>query len=306
MKQKNNKGKVSVMQMKPEKSEKTCGIIMPISPSPEYPTQHWSNVRQILFDTVSEIDFTPKLVSDDPAIGLIHERIVKNIYNNEMIICDVSSKNPNVMFELGLRLAFDKPTIIIKDELTGYSFDTGVVEHIEYPSTLRFNQIIEFKEKLKDRIVATFRKYKDDKSFSPFLKSFGKTIVPANIHNQNIPESQFIQEQLENITKELKILRVENSNIRLNLNIKNGQNGQNEITNISYSLINKFLEEYFTNSKDLNSITEASSYVLNRLLEIDPNSYVSKADMYMMYNSFKLQRDNLKIAGRSHSINVPK
>jgi hypothetical protein len=34
-------------------------------------------------------------------------------------------KNPNVMFELGMRLAFDKPAIIIKDNRTNYSFDTA-------------------------------------------------------------------------------------------------------------------------------------------------------------------------------------
>jgi hypothetical protein len=33
-------------------------------------------------------------------------------------LCDVSGKNANVMFELGLRLAFDNPTIIIKDDKT--------------------------------------------------------------------------------------------------------------------------------------------------------------------------------------------
>ena len=122
-------------------TKKTCGIIMPISPHPDYPADHWKDVLTILTEAVSQTEFEPKLVSDDVAIGLIHDRIVTNIYNNEIVICDVSSKNPNVMFELGLRLAFDKPTIIIKDENTGYSFDTGIIEHISYPSSLRFNQM---------------------------------------------------------------------------------------------------------------------------------------------------------------------
>jgi hypothetical protein len=61
------------------------------------------------------------------------KRIVQNIYDNEMVICDVSAKNPNVMFELGMRLAFDKPAIIIKDDKTNYSFDTAPIEHLEYP-----------------------------------------------------------------------------------------------------------------------------------------------------------------------------
>jgi hypothetical protein len=53
----------------------------------------------------------------------------------------VSGKNPNVMFELGIRLAFDKATIIIKDDKTDYSFDTSVIQHIPYPRDLRHNQI---------------------------------------------------------------------------------------------------------------------------------------------------------------------
>jgi hypothetical protein len=34
------------------------------------------------------------------------------------------------MFELGMRLAFDKPTVIIKDDKTDYMFDTGIIEHV--------------------------------------------------------------------------------------------------------------------------------------------------------------------------------
>jgi hypothetical protein len=35
-----------------------------------------------------------------------------------------------------MRLAFDRPTIIVKDDLTTYSFDTSPIEHLEYPRDL--------------------------------------------------------------------------------------------------------------------------------------------------------------------------
>lgn len=230
---------------KSKQKEKVCGIIMPISQHPDYPRDHWKDVFDILSEAVSETDFTPKLVSDDPAIGLIHERIVQNIYNNHIIICDVSSKNPNVMFELGLRLAFDKPTLIVKDEKTGYSFDTAVVEHIEYPSSLRFNQIVDFKQKIKERIITTYKKSEEDPNFSPFLKSFGKTIVPTSIHNQEIPESKFIISQLTQISDEIKSIRIEN---RMN----SGYINKAEMLMNKYpssSLINSLIESYYKNSK---------------------------------------------------------
>lgn len=190
-------------------SKKKCGIIMPISASADYSMEHWQEVLTILVEALSETEFEPRLVSDDVAIGLIHERIVNNIYSDEIVVCDVSSKNPNVMFELGMRLAFDKPTIIIKDENTGYSFDTGVIEHINYPSSLRFNKIVEFKKELVKKINATYKKSTEEDNFSPFLKSFGKTIVPAKIKGSEIPESQYILSKLEMISDEIQMLKIQ-------------------------------------------------------------------------------------------------
>ncbi len=183
-----------------------CGIIMPIAIHPEYPAGHWKEVLAIIIEAIKETEFEARLVSDDVAVGLIHERIVNNIYTDDIIICDVSSKNPNVMFELGMRLAFDKPTIIIKDEKTGYSFDTGVIEHLTYPSSLRFNQIVDFKIELVRRILATYEKSQKEKNYSPFLKSFGKTIIPAKIHQTEIAESKYILSKLESLSNDIKQL----------------------------------------------------------------------------------------------------
>lgn len=189
--------------------KKKCGIIMPISSHPDYPKDHWNEVLNILTEAISKTEFEPRLVSDDVAIGLIHERIVNNIYNDDIVVCDVSSKNPNVMFELGMRLAFDKPTIIIKDEKTGYSFDTGVIEHLSYPSSLRFNDIVRFKESLITKINATYERSQTEPNFSPFLKTFGNKIVPAKIQQKEIAESQYIINMLSRLSDEVRVMRME-------------------------------------------------------------------------------------------------
>lgn len=224
-----------------EISKKKCGIIMPIAKHPDYQTGHWKDVLDILTEAISETEFEPRLVSDDVAIGLIHDRIVTNIYNDEIVVCDVSSKNPNVMFELGLRLAFDKPTIIVKDEKTGYSFDTGVIEHISYPSSLRFSEIVDFKEELVKRINATYAKSQSEKEYSPFLKSFGKTIIPTSLEKTEIPESKYIIEQLAMLRHEMRRMRSDNSN--------NSDNYRNNISQNRPSSIRKrrFLNDFFNN-----------------------------------------------------------
>src|SRR5690606_35815500 len=91
-----------------------------------------------------------------------------------IVVCDVSGKNPNVMFELGMRLAFDKPTVIVKDDKTDYSFDTGIIEHVGYPRDLRFSKIVLFKDKLSEKVKATYQKSLSDPEHSTFLKSFGR------------------------------------------------------------------------------------------------------------------------------------
>ncbi|RAJ94239.1 hypothetical protein LX87_04124 [Larkinella arboricola] len=185
--------------------KKKCGIIMPISYTEGYQASHWSDVLTIVSEAINEANFEPNLVSNDEAIGLIHERIVNNIYSNEMVVCDVSSKNPNVMFELGLRLAFDKPVIIIKDERTTYSFDTSPIEHLSYPSSLRFGDIMTFKIELTKKIRATYTKSLK-KDFSPFLKSFGKMIIPTKIEGKEVPELDFLKNEISYLRADMQRL----------------------------------------------------------------------------------------------------
>jgi hypothetical protein len=129
-----------------------CGVIMPISSIGDYPDSHWADVLAIIGAAVSDAGLDASLVSNADEVTVIQKTIVQNLYDNPIVICDVSGKNPNVMFELGLRLAFDKPTIVVKDDKTSFSFDTGTIEHLAYPRDLRFARIVDFKAKLTAKI----------------------------------------------------------------------------------------------------------------------------------------------------------
>ena len=176
----------------------TCGIIMPISSIDSCTEEHWRDVKEILSQAIHESGFTPKIVSDADDVGVIHKRIIQNLYENPMVVCDISAKNPNVMFELGIRLAFDKPTIIVKDEKTSYPFDTGSIEHLTYPRDLRFAKIVEFKDLLCEKIKATHLKASTDKDYTTFLRHFGSFKV-ADVKTEVVPQDQFILEELRNL-----------------------------------------------------------------------------------------------------------
>lgn len=184
-----------------------CGVVMPISTIDGCPAEHWLEVKSIIYDAIISAGYKPNLVSEADDSGIIQKRIIQNLYNNDIVIVDVSAKNPNVMFELGIRLAFDKPTIIVKDDFTDYSFDTSVIEHISYPRTLRFNNIVQFKKKLKEKIDGTMAAVKNQNSdYTTFLKHFGQFKV-AELESTTVPIDKFLMTSLNDIKLQLASLK---------------------------------------------------------------------------------------------------
>lgn len=197
----------------PKSEKEKCGIIMPISTLDGCNEQHWLDVKNILTESIESSGFDANLVSNADDVGIIQKTIIQNIYDNPIIVCDVSGKNPNVMFELGMRLAFDKATIIVKDDKTSYSFDTSPIEHLTYPRDLRFNKIVEFKKELSEKIKATIKKSKEDKDFSTFLKHFGKFTV-AKLETTEISKEEFIIEELRDLRYTLQKVYQRDTNVR--------------------------------------------------------------------------------------------
>ena len=181
-----------------------CGLVMPISAIDDLPESHWDEVRAVIKESLTDTDFIVELVSDSNEIGIIQKRIVQNLYDNDIVICDVSAKNPNVMFELGMRLAFDKPAIIIKDDKTNYSFDTSPIEHLQYPRDLHYHAIQAFKVKLRDKVRATYEASKNP-DYTTFLKHFGQFVV-AKLDEKPVGKDEYLLAAISELQQEVRAL----------------------------------------------------------------------------------------------------
>jgi|SRR5215216_1346836 len=179
-------------------SKPKCGIIMPISEIAGLGERHWLDVKSILSDAIRSAGFEAELVSTAEEVGIIQKTIIQNLYENPIMVCDVSGRNPNVMFELGMRLAFDKPTIIVKDDQTSYTFDMSPIEHLNYPRDLRFGQIVEFKETLAKKVKNTYEIALNDPGYTTFLKHFGEFTV-AKIEQKEVSGQEYIIEELRSL-----------------------------------------------------------------------------------------------------------
>lgn len=121
----------------------SCFIIMPLTtPDALVPlyakdSDHFAHVLHHLFmPALRKADFHPILPIAQGA-DVIHAEIIKNLETAELVLCDISSLNPNVFFELGCRTALNKPVCYVMDDLTrAIPFDTGIINHHTYDHTL--------------------------------------------------------------------------------------------------------------------------------------------------------------------------
>lgn len=231
---------------------------------------HWAEVQGIITDSAEAAGFEANIVSRADEVGVIHKRIIQNLYDNPIVVCDVSYKNPNVMFELGMRLAFDKPTIIIKDDKTSYNFDTSAIEHLEYPRDLRYNQILDFKKLLTEKIKATYEIHEKDKNYTTFLKHFGEFKV-AKIDQKEVSGEEYIIEELRTLRKTI-------NRLDYNRSVNYHRHGINKKTTLYDHDIDICLKDR-DNLEAIDKCTTHPALKNAKVLEISPNHYHFVGDL---------------------------
>jgi hypothetical protein len=154
-----------------ETEPQECFIIMPISDQPGYEPGHFTRVyRDIIAPACEMAGLKPCRADEDTSTNIIQHGILIKLLNAPVAICDLSSRNPNVMFELGLRQAFDKPVIIIQDEQTPAIFDISMLRYTSYRSGLLYHQVVEDQIKIANSLKSTIKDTEEGKSTNSLMK----------------------------------------------------------------------------------------------------------------------------------------
>lgn len=144
---------------KEEKSQQyknKCFVIMPISDQDGYPEGHFDKIyKQIIYPSIQDAGYDPYRVDSNLLSQSIMLEIFMAIQECPMAVCDLSARNPNVLYELGLRQAYDKPVVLIKDEKTPKIFDVSGLNTHEYNSQRLYENVLDAKEKIKKAIIET-------------------------------------------------------------------------------------------------------------------------------------------------------
>lgn len=130
---------------------------MPISDNPNYSEGHFRRVYEHIIIHACEIAGFKAIRADDIInTNFIAIDIIKRIIESDMAICDLSSQNPNVLYELGIRQAFDKPVTLIKDSKTKRIFDIQGFRDFEYDENLRVDNVQLSIDSLAETIKLTY------------------------------------------------------------------------------------------------------------------------------------------------------
>ncbi len=189
--------------------DKTCFIIMPIttpdSAIESYRDQadHFKHVLDCLFKpAIHKAGYKP-IPPIAKGADLIHADIIKNLETSDIVLCDMSCLNPNVFFEFGIRTSLNKPVSIVKDNLTKkVPFDTGIINHHEYQSSLDPWLLESEINKLSEHIIASDKRSQNQNTL---WKYFGlkSEAVPYQGEKGSDAKLDYLAMQFESLRSKL-------------------------------------------------------------------------------------------------------
>jgi len=182
-----------------------CFIIMPITTPEELlplynnNPNHFKNVLDyLLTPAVKEAGMEPIPPSSE-ASEIIHTDIISKLISAEIVLCDISTLNANVFFELGVRTSLNKPVCFIRDDRTNsIPFDTAPIHCMTYRSGLTIMDHAEDKKMITEHLKVTYKKSSGNNAM---WKAFGISQVAAS------PEPSSMEDKLDYLIQQFDFLR---------------------------------------------------------------------------------------------------
>lgn len=203
---------------------KNCFAIMPISDVDSHPKGHFSHVYQdIIVPACQQAGFNACRADEVKASNLIQLDILKKLIDAPIAICDLSTRNPNVLFELGIRQAFDKPVVLIQEIGTPPIFDISGLRYLQYSKDMKYHEVLKTQKELSHVITETLGSNPRDSHINSIVKLLSLS-TPAQLPDLKDDkdslafdviqtEMRSLRRQMQNLTRILEPEK--NNNVEL-------------------------------------------------------------------------------------------
>ncbi len=168
-------------------TKKTCFVIIGYGQKPDFETGRTIDLDKT-YDNLIKPVFTDLKIEcfrakDIRHTGIIDVPMYEWIYKADFVIADISTLNPNVLYELGVRHALrPNTTIVISEDQTKYPFDlnhTIITKYEHLGKDIGVSEAKRFKRELKKTILSVINSKTQDSPVYTYLPRLKPPVFSA-------------------------------------------------------------------------------------------------------------------------------
>jgi hypothetical protein len=116
---------------------KTCFVVSPIGTlGSEIRKRSDGGLREVIRPVLEAAGYEVFRADEDKTPGMVTEAIINKLIDFDLVVADLHGHNPNVMYEVAIRHATDKPLIQMIEHGESLPFDIGGLNTIFYEYSL--------------------------------------------------------------------------------------------------------------------------------------------------------------------------
>src|SRR5579862_7772997 len=116
--------------------KKSCFVIAPIGPKDSDFRKHSDQVLKHIFRKALNSKFRVTRGDEIEEPGMITTQVLQAVQNSDLVVADLTFHNPNVLYELAVRHAVEKPVIhVIETRISKLPFDIAGFRTIDFDLT---------------------------------------------------------------------------------------------------------------------------------------------------------------------------
>lgn len=188
--------------------EKICFVVMGFGTKTDYKTGRQLDLDKtfecLIKPVFDELKITCIRASDIPHSGVIDVPMYENILKADIVVADISTLNPNAIYELGVRHALRPETTIViaeKEMVNPFDLNHILINHYEHlGKDIGMTEAKRFCKQLKGLVETVLNNPKVDSPVYTFLEGLN----PPQFTKQEIKELKKVAENQESVSALLK------------------------------------------------------------------------------------------------------
>lgn len=195
----------------PEDNKKRCFVVMGFGVKSDYATGRKLDLdkayRLLIKPVVEEKGVTCVRADEIKHTGSIDEIMYQELLTADVVIADISTANPNALYELGIRHALrPRTTIVISENKLQYPFDLNhilISSYTHLGDSIDYDEVVRFRKNLGDTLDAVLSQERTDSPVYTYLNDLDPPSFRVKVEEAQAKVEQAAHEVVEQMGQAL-------------------------------------------------------------------------------------------------------